>query len=337
VSVDSKSKKYNIALPTPPRITLAAWKRYTTAAEEPSPVIDWSSHPLRSLLFAPGNHPRRLEKVGGFGSDAIVLDLEDAVADSEKTAARELVHAALPTYDEDTIVVVRVNGHETGRLDDDLLAIVGHGLDCVMVPKVERPETLLRVDAMLTALEHERGLPRDGIRILCIIETSRGLVRCEEIAGAASPRLVTLIFGLGDFSVELGVDLTPTGEELLYARSRVVVAARAASLQPPLDGPFLDIEDIAGLEADTRRSRQLGFQGRVVIHPGQVEPVQRVFAELSDEDAAHCRRVVEEFEAAEAQGLASIQIDGRFVDYPLYHRARHRLALFETTRRTVGS
>ena len=299
-------------------------------------MIDWEEQVLRSLLFAPGNHPRRLEKVGTFGSDAIVLDLEDAVADAEKTEARSLVRAALPTYGEGTIVIVRVNGEETGRLDEDLRAVACPDIHCVMVPKVERPETLAHVDALLEQLEREQAIPVGATRILGIVETPRGLVRCEEIAATAPARLQTLIFGLGDFSVEIGVDVTPGGEELLYARSRLIVAVRAAGLPAPLDGPYLDIPNLEGLEADCRRSRALGFQGRVVIYPGHVETVQRVYAELSDEDAERCRRVVEAFESAEAAGLASIQVDGRFVDYPLYERARHKLRLFEAARRTAG-
>jgi citrate lyase subunit beta/citryl-CoA lyase len=112
----------------------------------------------------------------------------------------------------------------------------------------------------------------------------------------------------------------------------VVVAARAAGLPPPLDGPYLDIPNIAGLEEDCRRSRRLGFQGRVVIYPAHVEPVQRVYSELSEEEAERCRRVVAAFEEAEAAGSASIQVDGRFVDYPLYDRAKQKLRLYDAAR-----
>jgi citrate lyase subunit beta/citryl-CoA lyase len=296
-------------------------------------MVNWDTQVLRSLLFAPGNEPRKLAKVGTFRSDAIVLDLEDAVADAEKDAARGLVNEALATYGERTVRIVRVNGHDTGRMEDDLRAVACDSLDCVMVPKVERPETLARADAVLSTLERERGLAAGSIRLLALIETARGLVRSEEIAAEAPPRLLTLIFGLGDFSVEIGVDITPDGDELLYGRSRVVVAARAAGLRPALDGPYLDLPNLEGLEADCWRSRRLGFQGRVVIYPGHVAAVQRVFSELSDEEAERCRRVVAAFEAAEASGSASIQVDGRFVDYPLYYRARHKLTLFEASQR----
>jgi citrate lyase subunit beta/citryl-CoA lyase len=301
------------------------------------PQVDWEERPLRSLLFAPGNHPRKLEKVGTFGSDAIVLDLEDAVAEAEKEAARGTVRAALPTYTSRSAVFVRVNGPETGRMEDDARAVVCPDLDGIMVPKVERPETLPELDRLLGRLEREQGLPEGQVRLLGLIETALGLVRSEEIALAAPPRLLTLVFGLGDFSTDIGVDLTPDATELLYGRSRVVVAARAARLQPALDGPYLDLHNVDGLVADTLRSRQLGFQGRVVVYPPQVDHVQRVYADLPEEEAERARRIVQAFEEAEAAGSASIQVDGRFVDYPIYERARDKLRRYEALHAGLGS
>lgn len=295
-------------------------------------MIDWEDRVLRSLLFAPGNHPRKLEKVGTFGSDAIVLDLEDAVADAEKEAARGMVRAALPTYDESTIVAVRVNGAETGRLEDDVRAVVCADLDCIIVPKVERAETLPRLDSLFSELEREHGLEQGQIRLLALIETALGLVCCEEIALNAPPRVLTLVFGLGDFSTDIGVDLTPDATELLYARSRVVVAARAARLRAALDGPYLDLQNFEGLSADSLRSRQLGFEGRVVVYPPQVEHVQRAYSDLPAEELERARRVVDAFEEAEEMGSASIQVDGRFVDYPIYRRATQKLRLYEALR-----
>ncbi|MGI9658578.1 MAG: HpcH/HpaI aldolase/citrate lyase family protein [Gaiellaceae bacterium] len=295
-------------------------------------MIDWNDRTLRSLLFAPGNHPRRLEKVGTFGSDSIVLDLEDAVADAEKDGARQTVRDAVPTYNEATIVMVRVNSHETGRMEEDAVAVVCADVDCLMVPKVEIPETLPRMDALLYALERERGLEVGSVRLLPLVETAKGLVRVDEIAAAAPPRVLTLAFGLGDFSTDIQVDLTQDATELLYARQRIIVAARSVGMRAPIDGPYLDIQNLQGLEEETRLSRQLGFEGRVVIHPKHVDSVQRVYAELSDEDAAHAAKVIEAFEQAEADGLASIQVEGMFVDYPIYDRARQKLRLHEAAR-----
>lgn len=290
-------------------------------------MIDWDGQPLRALLFAPGNHPRKLTKVGTFGADAIVLDLEDAVADAEKDGARILVRDALGTYDEETVVIVRVNGPDTGRLDEDVRAVVSSGLDCIMVPKVERPDVLPEVDELVAALERERGIEQGTIRLLALIETAKGLVRCEEIAAQAPERLQTLIFGLGDFTVDLRIDITADATELLYARSRIAVAARAAGLPQPIDGPYLDLQNVDGLVSDTLRSRQLGFQGRIVIYPPHVEPTQRAYSHLDEDELEQARRVVAAFEAAEAEGSASIQVDGRFVDYPIYRRAATKLRL----------
>jgi citrate lyase subunit beta/citryl-CoA lyase len=292
------------------------------------PPIDWEGQTLRSLLFAPGNHARRLEKVGQFGSDAIVLDLEDAVANAEKIAARASTRAALPTY-KDAVVIVRVNGAHTCLTEGDVEAVVCPELDCLMVPKVETAETLAALDELVGGLEREHGIAEGQIRFLPLIETAIGLVRCEEIAFAAPTRVVTLVFGLGDFSVDIGVDLTREATELMYARSRVVVAARAAGMPSPIDGPYPDIHDVDGLIENTLLSRRLGFQGRVVVYPAQVEPVQRAYSELSPEELEQAKRVVEAFAEAEAAGVASIQVDGRFVDYPLYYRALHRLKLHE--------
>jgi citrate lyase subunit beta / citryl-CoA lyase len=290
--------------------------------------VDWDRQTLRSLLFAPGNHARRLERLGDFGSDVIVLDLEDAVADAEKVAARDSTRGALPTY-RDAVVTVRVNGDRGGLQAGDVEAVVCPDLDCLMIPKVESPDVLHELDRLVSRLEGERGIEAGQIRFLPLVETALGIVRCEEIAAAAPTRVVTLVFGLGDFSVDIGVDLSLEGTELLYARSRVVVATRAARLPAPVDGPYPDIHDLDGLRTNTLLSRRLGFQGRVVVYPGQVETVQRAYSELSDEEAERARRIVEAFEEAEAAGIASIQVDGRFIDYPLYHRARHRLRLHE--------
>ncbi len=292
-------------------------------------MLDWDQRVLRSVLFAPGNHARKLEKVGSFGADVIALDLEDAVADAEKAEARTMVRAALPTYDERTIVSVRVNAADTGRLEADLEAVVCDDLDCVLIPKVESAETLPWVDSLLNRLEKEQGIEQGTIRVLTLVETALGIVRADEIALGSPERVLTLIFGLGDFSNEIGVDLTADAAELLYARSRVIVAARAAQLRPALDGPYLDLTNHEGLRADSLHSRQLGFEGRVVVYPPQVEHVHRAYSDLPHEEAEAARRVVQAFEEAEAEGSASIQVDGRFVDYPIYWREKRKLQRYE--------
>lgn len=233
-----------------------------------------SRRALRSLLFTPGDQPRKLAKVSTFGADGFVLDLEDAVAEAAKDGARKTVAAALPTYPPGPMVLVRVNGLQTGRCEDDIHAVVGERLDGIMVPKVEDAAALHRVDALLAALERVRGLPPGSVRVLPTIETAAGLSLCEEIAATAPARVITLQLGPAD----LAVDLTVCAQELLHARSRLLTAAQAGGLEPAVDGAYFELQDIDGLVADSVRSRALGFQGRCVIYPPHVEPVQQVYS-----------------------------------------------------------
>jgi citrate lyase subunit beta/citryl-CoA lyase len=285
---------------------------------------------VRALLFAPGDDARKLSKVNGFGADAVVIDLEDAVAESQKTVARALARAAIPKYGDGQIVAVRVNSIQSGRLHDDIAAVACPQLAAIVVPKVEECETLHEADRALAAAERDHGVEIGTIRLLPLIETALGVVRVEEILLGAPARALTALFGSADLAADLGVELTPEGAELLYARGRVIVAARAAAMTAPIDGPYLRLSDDDGLIADCRRSRGLGFQGRVTLHPKQVARTQRAYFELTDEELAAQRRIVEGFEHAQRAGLAAVQVDGRFVDQPVYLLARRRLAGYES-------
>lgn len=293
-------------------------------------MIDWSERLLRSLLFVPGSDTRKLGKVGSLEvpPDAVVIDLEDAVADEQKSAARATTHDAIPgCAAQGAAVMVRVNSLASGRIEADIEAVVRPELDAVMVPKIEDTETLAAGDEALAAAERDRGLESGSIRIMALIETPRGIVDAERILAAAPARVLTAVFGAGDYTTELGVDLTRDADELLYARSRIVTAARAAGLPKPVDGPWLALEDTEGLVADCERSRGLGFQGRVTVYPPQVHPVLRAYSRLPPEEVERAERVVEAFEEAEARGVASIRVEGKFVDYPIYHLAQERLRL----------
>lgn len=276
------------------------------------------------MLFAPANHPRRAERIADFGADAVTLDLEDAVADSEKAAARSGVTASLATY-RDALRCVRINGLATGLATDDLAAVVCDALDLVVVPKVESATELRIVDEHLGRLERARGLAEGAVRLLPTIETARGILAVESIAAGAPARLLTLLFGIGDYTADLGIAPTPDAAELIYPRSRLVVVCRAFGLAPPIDGPFLGIEDEQGYREDSWRSRDLGFQGRLAIHPNQVQWANDVYGGLRPGELQRLERIVEAFEAAEADGAAAIRVDGMFVDYPIYRQAKRRL------------
>jgi citrate lyase subunit beta/citryl-CoA lyase len=298
-------------------------------------MIDWDDQLLRTLLFAPGNQPRKLAKVGGFGADAVVLDLEDAVPASEKVAARALVAEALPSA-RGGVICVRVNAVQTDLWRDDITAVVGPTLDALLIPKVESPAALAEVDAEVARHEAERGLPPGAIRLLPQIETARGLRDVEAIAEQAPRRVHTLILGQIDLAADLQIDLTAEATQLLYARSRVVVAARAAGLPPPIYGPYMALQDDEGLRRDTRQIRDLGYAGRVTIYPPHVPAIHATFAGATPEELAAAERVVAAYEAARAAGSAAIQVDGRFVDEPVYQRARQKLRLHAALAATQG-
>jgi citrate lyase subunit beta / citryl-CoA lyase len=300
-----------------------------------SQPLDWRQRPLRAVLFAPGNDQRKLDKAGTTGADLVVIDLEDAVAEAEKTRARSTAGQAVGRISRAAAVAVRVNALETGRLQDDISAVAQEGLSAIVVPKVQAPDSLVAAEEALAKFERDGQPASGGVVLIALLETPLGIARCEEILLGAPERTVTAMFGVADFSAALGIEPTEGGVELLYARGRLIVAARAAGMAAPIDGPYLRIDDTEGLLQDSRRSRALGFQGRVALHPSQVVPINQAFSELSPEQLAAARRIVEAFEAAEAGGSASIRVAGRFVDYPVYEQARAKLRRHEAYVGTV--
>lgn len=276
---------------------------------------------LRSLLFAPANEPRKTRKLSSYGADAVVLDLEDAVAREQKVSARGIARAALREM-VGPLRCVRVNGFETGLIADDVRAVVSAELDAIVLPKAEGAIDLDRLDRLITAAESEAGLERGHVRVIALVETCAGIAAAAEIAGA-SPRMLVLAFGSGDLGRELGLP-TIRGEltaALAYGRAKLVYDARAAGLPPPLDGPYLNVRDAAGMEADCRAAAALGYGGKVCIHPDQVGIANRVFGP-APEEVAFAHKVIVAFAAAEAAGQAAITVDGVFVDYPIMVKAR---------------
>ena len=276
----------------------------------------------RSFLFAPGNHPRKVEKVFGVGSDAVILDLEDAVAVSEKPAARTPVINALKA-DRACLGYVRVNAADTEFYADDLAAVTGPWLDGIMLPKVETAEQLVSADNEIKAYEAKQGMAPGAVDLLPIVETAKGLDAVSGIAASGS-RVRRLSFGAVDFAKDLNMRLSLDEWELTPARAAIALASRAAGLDAPLDSVWVHYRDTEGLVKSAERVRDMGFQGKMCIHPDQVAPVNDAFTP-SDDEVAKAETIVAAFEAAEAEGSASIQIDGIFVDYPVVEQARRTL------------
>jgi citrate lyase subunit beta / citryl-CoA lyase len=277
------------------------------------------------MLFAPGNQPGLVAKVATFGADAVILDLEDAVPLAEKAATRPAVRGALPELARGPLRYIRINAMDSGLAFDDLEGIVSPELDGVMLPKVEDPEELAKAEAKLAEVERRAGIEVGRIDLMPLIEAAKGVLNAPSIARTVE-RVRRLGFGAADFCRDVGVRFSgglwePDGLELVFARSQIVLSSRAANLDPPIDTVWLDIRDSVGLEQDARTALRLGFGGKTAIHPGQVEIINRVFSPTAEEiDYAH--RVVEAFERAEAEGSASIAVDGRLVDYAIVLKAR---------------
>ena len=276
----------------------------------------------RTFLFAPGNHARRVEKAFTIGADGVILDLEDAVAISEKPTTRALVTAALK-LPRSCKGYVRVNATSTEWGFADLLAVVQPGLDGIILPKVEDADQLKAADWAITALERERGLKIGGIDLIPIVETAQGLTRLEAIARAGT-RTRRIAFGAGDMTLDLGMTWTREETELAPIRTQFVVLSRAAGLEPPLDTVWADLRDPEGFLRSVELVRSLGFQGKMCIHPDQVPVANTAFAPTAAQ-VEEAKKFVAAFAAAEAKGLASIQLDGKFIDYPIVYAAQRLL------------
>jgi citrate lyase subunit beta / citryl-CoA lyase len=277
---------------------------------------------VRSLLFAPGNHARRVEKALTLPADGVILDLEDAVAISEKAAARPLVTEAFRRSRAGKLYV-RVNAMTTEWCYGDIVAVLQTGLDGIILPKVEHAHELRSADWLIGNLERERGLQAGSVDLIPIIETALGVSNLSRICRSGT-RMKRLAFGAGDFTLDMGMVWTRSEVELLPHRSACVLESRAAGIEPPLDTVWADLRDAEGFIASAKHAAAMGFQGKMCIHPDQIVPANAAFT--PDEAAvAQAKRIVSAFDKAEAQGLASIQLDGQFIDYPIVQRARRVL------------
>jgi citrate lyase subunit beta/citryl-CoA lyase len=278
----------------------------------------------RSFLFAPGNNPRRVEKALTLDADATILDMEDACPTAEKVATRSTVVAAYQKPHHG-LGYVRVNAMTTEFGYGDVVAVVHPAIDGIIVPKVETVDEIKTVDWLVTQLERERGMTTGTFDIIPIIETGKGLANVSAIASAGT-RVRRLAFGAGDFTLDMDITWSREEGELLPYRSVVVLASRAAGLEPPLDTVWVDLRDPDGFRQSTLTAKRVGFQGKMCIHPGQVPVVNEIFAPSAAE-VEWSRRVVDAFREAERAGSASIQLDGKFIDYPIVYRAERVLAM----------
>ncbi|MEX2227975.1 MAG: CoA ester lyase [Dehalococcoidia bacterium] len=278
---------------------------------------------LRSLLFVPAARERMIETATRSAADAVILDLEDAVAPELKTAGRALARASIGVLRAaGKTAMVRVNGIDSGLTRDDVMGVAVEGLDAVVLPKVQAPQELRDLDVLLREAEMMHGVRPGTVRVLPIVESARAVLACEAIAQAID-RLVGLAIGGEDYTADIGVERDADGLALQHIRGVVVQVATAYGLTP-IDAPYIDFKDEGGLERDAQVARAMGLKGKFVIHPDQVATVNGVFAPNARE-VARAERIIAAYEARE-DGAGSISVDGRMVDAPVIERARAVLA-----------
>lgn len=280
---------------------------------------DPSLRPRRSVLYMPGANERALEKAKALPADALILDLEDAVAPNAKDEARDRVCAAASSgaYGAREIAI-RANGLDTQWHAADLAAIAAAGPDAIVVPKIDSVDDVRAVETAL-----ERGGAPDHTKIWAMVETPIAMLHAEEIAGC-SERLAVLVMGTNDLAKELRAEHVPGRQPLLTGLGLCLLAARATG-KVILDGVYNDIQDADGFLTECRQGQQMGFDGKTLIHPSQVEPCNEVFAPTADAVEA-AQEIIDAFEAAEREGKGVVTVNGRMIENLHVDQARRTLA-----------
>lgn len=280
--------------------------------------------PRRALLFMPGDDRRKIEKGIAAAPDCVIMDIEDGVAISQKPAARESIRAGLNELNFGVVEkLVRINGLNTPYYPDDLNATIGGQPDGYVIPKAEYAEQLRDVSARLAAAELANGWQTGRITLIAIIESAKGVVNLREIASADS-RLVALVFGAEDLAGDIGAIRTPDLRESAYARGAVVIHAKAFGLQA-IDTPFIRLNDDEALTAETQTALEMGYTGKLAIHPRQIAPIQTIFTP-DQSDIERAQALIAAFHAHQIEGTGAFRLNDQMVDMPMIRAAEALLA-----------
>lgn len=285
----------------------------------------------RSMLYVPGNNPGMIRDAQIYGSDSIMFDLEDSVSLNEKDAARNLVYEALKTSDFGrTEVLVRVNGLHTPFGRDDFEAMVRAKPDAIRLPKTETPEDVVEADELITQIEKQIGMEQGTIKLMAAVESALGVINAYKIATASS-RLIGIAIGAEDFVTDLKTTRSKEGIELLAARSQIVFAARAAGIDA-LDTVFSDANDEEGFIREVKLIKQLGFDGKSLINPRQINILHQIYTPTESEIRKSIL-IIEAAKEAEERGLGVVSMNGKMIDKPIIERACRVLELAEAVNR----
>lgn len=283
----------------------------------------------RTMLFTPANNAANVINADAMGADRIVLDLEDAVSPHEKDAARVLAKYALRHMNYSREVVVRINSTQTPFWKDDIAEIVPAKPDFLMTPKINDEDEIRQLDACIADAEKGHGIQVGDTKIIAIIETAGGIENAYRIA-KASPRMSALFLGAADLANDVHSTRTPVGEEIAYARNRLIIAARAAKIDA-FDTPYMYINDLEGAKKDAELAKQLGFDGKASIHPSHVD----LFNEIFSPGPAEIERaygILEALEEGERQGKGVVTYNGEMIDAPIAYRARQVVNMVDEMR-----
>lgn len=280
----------------------------------------------RSMLFFPGNSANMLLNADFLGADSMILDLEDAVAPAEKDSARILVRNAIRFLDFTHEVIVRINPLDSPYWQKDLQYIVSVKPDMIMPTKVSGAQDVKTISEAIAAEEEKHGMEKGAVKLIPLIETALGVEKAFEIA-TADPRVSAIFLGGEDLTADLNCKRTKAGTEIFYARSRMVMAARAAGIDV-YDTPWTDVEDYDGLIEDAKFAKSLGFSGKSSISPRHVRFINEVFSP-TDEEIRYAKDVFEIIEKAKAEGKGVVSLRGKMIDAPIVARAKQVLAAAE--------
>jgi len=281
----------------------------------------------RSMLFLPGNTPNMLINGSRLGSDALIFDLEDAVSPAEKDSARVLVRNTLRYMDLGSCeIIVRINSIDTDYWKKDIDAILPYSPALILLPKVNCAQDALIADEYMTEVEQKLGLEAGKVKLMPLIETALGVENAFSIA-TATKRVAALFLGAEDLTADLRCKRTKGGAEINYARTRLVMAARAANIDV-YDTPFTDVNDDEGIRVDAEYAKALGFTGKASISPRHVDVINEVFSP-SERDIAYAYEVMEAIRIAKEQGRGVISLHNKMIDAPIVARAQQTIAMAE--------
>lgn len=290
--------------------------------------------PRRALLYTPGDDLRKIQKTTTLDVDCICLDMEDAVAENRKGAARQIIADALIQLDfERSERLARINSVGSGFEEEDLQAVLPSHPEGIVIPKIETAEQVKKVSGIIADHENKSGWPAGEIGVLVVVESAAGILNLKEIA-ASDSRLQAIIFGAEDYTRSIGAVRTRENLEVLFARSMIIACAAASGLQA-LDMVYLDFKDPRGLYQEALSGSKMGFDGKQIIHPDQIKPVQEAFTP-DESSIAEALRILEHAAKFQAEGKGAFALDGRMIDAPIIKQAENVLILASTAGKIKG-